>query len=470
MSRLDVLRQRRRRRGFTLIELLVAMMAGVIVAMGAFAFAKASTRTFQSELRLAAANNAVTMGFRRLASDIQRAAFLSTPNIQRDFYAGNGVCVDPTGMTPVGIQTLAGVFIEYAASAPNAAFQAAHAAQPVPLALPDRITLAGAFDSSEQFTIRSIATGGGSLQLNIASMSGASSRVTQNNIAPNPPLDQTVIRPNRIARVVDTRGYQHFGVVQSVTVVPDPANPAVPRIQVVLQPSPPMYVQGTGFGGGITNPACYGMDPGGTGMLFNVVNKVRYEVRDLSTGTDSGYYAALYANPNAQGQNLTGVPEDAARADLVRVELDSNDQPIAGTSEIVAEYALDLRFGITVDTNTASIVPGTAPTPIITTYGLGDPNVYKWGRSATLARTSSGPERIKSIRVRFSTRSREADRASDVAAPFDQPDVKQAWNGLPGGMYRYDLSTTYKGARQAWARVKTLQAEVALLNQLGVNY
>src|SRR5262245_17049023 len=70
------------RRGFTLVELLVALAIGLSVSMAAFLLAKNATRVFQNEARITSTQLAVTLGMNRIAADLQRAAFLSSPNMQ----------------------------------------------------------------------------------------------------------------------------------------------------------------------------------------------------------------------------------------------------------------------------------------------------------------------------------------------------------------------------------------------------
>src|SRR5262245_38902123 len=101
-----------RSRGFTLVELLVAMSAGLMVSMAAFLLAKNATAFFQHEARISAAQLSATLGMNRLTGDIQRAAFLGTPNI-RNPNAQNGrkFCGD-LAAAPQGLKTLAGLRVE----------------------------------------------------------------------------------------------------------------------------------------------------------------------------------------------------------------------------------------------------------------------------------------------------------------------------------------------------------------------
>jgi prepilin-type N-terminal cleavage/methylation domain-containing protein len=448
-------RQSRRRgqRGFTLIELMVSMVAGMIVAAGAFSFARASTRAFQQETRIANAMSSTMFGFRRLVSDIERASFLSTPNIQREFLRGNSVCLKPDNTFPLGIQRLAGVQIErggtYATSGQQSPQDAANGLSP------DRIILGGSLLSTEQFPIRGVEVAGGQTILHLIPTSGPVTRLFQGELDAtkrmimlqgNLPLQPGLFAPGRIVRIVDKEGFQHFGVVASVNLSADGA----PTIS--LSNVPGIYTRENGTATP-TNPVCKGLDLG-TGAYVNVVNRVQYEVRDLR---DLATYNELYAAAATSTGVAVPLPaDDAKRFELVRSELDAQNNVIAGSEELIAEFAVDLKFGMTVATPTN---PGTAPSPALSEFDVGDPNVYgTYTQPVTTTPAAVGPERIKAIRVRLGVRSREADRAQNVPATFLTP----LPSGQSRGIYRYKtLSGNY-------ARVRMLQADVTLANQAGV--
>jgi prepilin-type N-terminal cleavage/methylation domain-containing protein len=436
--------RRRRERAFTLIELLVATLAGLIVATGAYSFAKASTKAFSQESRIANAMSSTTLGFRRLVSDIERASYLSTPNIQRDYTLGNAVCLQPTQVFPIGIQQLAGVFLEaggaYAATGTVSPLDATN------LLSPDRITIGGSLNSTEQFMVRSIeAPAGASARIKLQPTSGPVIRTRQNDLslAPWSGLNgkSGIFLPGRILRIVDTEGFQHFGVIQSVELDPADNGPVI-----VLANAPSLFMKGSPAPGP-GNPICKGIGFG-VGALVNVINRVRYEVRDMRAVNG---FANLYgANPNA---GFAAVDEDANRMELMRVELDAANNPIAGTEEMVGEYVVDLKFGLTVVTQA---ITGAQPNQGVTAFEMGSAQVYNpWGQLVTSSIVTPGAERIRSVRVRLATRSREADRDLGLAGPVLP-------GGQPGGLYRY------KFASGKFARVRTLQADISLTNQAGV--
>ncbi|MCA9620278.1 MAG: hypothetical protein KC731_14750, partial [Myxococcales bacterium] len=150
-------------------------------------------------------------------------------------------------------------------------------------------------------------------------------------------------------------------------------------------------------------------------------------------------YAGLYAT--VQGVNPTYVKAAAtpARTELVRVELDENDAEIPASLEVLAEFAVDLKFGITQD-----IAPvGGAPN--LVRLRIGDPNVYNVAGPLP----AGTPERVRAVQIRFSTRAERRDRERDL--PLMGQDL---------GRIRYDL-----GTNNGFVRMRTLVSDVQLVNQ-----
>jgi hypothetical protein len=170
----------------------------------------------------------------------------------------------------------------------------------------------------------------------------------------------------------------------------------------------------------------------------NVVNFIRYEIRDLSsTGQFSGMFTG--ARP----------PFDGARRELVREELDVDGNPIPGTLELVAEYAVDLGFSLFI-----SASPGAALTRVLPEdIGdfAGDPN---------LTGVARGPQLIRAVHAWLSLRSQEADRAVGIT-----PLTSEA----PGpNLLRISVNPASAVATPLppFARVRTLQSTIPLNNQM----
>jgi prepilin-type N-terminal cleavage/methylation domain-containing protein len=427
-------------RGFTLIELMVAILAGMMVAFGAFAFAKSASRSFQQESRLATATGNATNGFRRLLGDVQRVAFLSTPNIMREQREGNGVCLLADGAFPDGIRQLAGLRLEKGGTysrteSPAAPFTNILAANGLS---PDRITIAGAFDSSEQFYIAGLVVNGTTVTATIQPNSGAIARTLNGNPANAAPFTNA-FRANRIARIVDAQGFQHFGVISASAVS------AAGVATVTMSNAAPLWTNPDAAAPASANPTCSALKYC-NGCVLNVVNRIQYEIRPARTVSN---FADLYAAP-------AGAPlpeDDQGRTELVRTELDHLNAVIEGTEEVVAEYAVDLKFGATVDT---SIFNPAEPKHALANYEIGASQVYTQTAAPGIAAT--GPERVRSLRVRLAVRSREADRTSTITGPTLPVTSGSA------GLYRFKV----KEGEERYARVRTLQSEVALVNQAWV--
>ncbi|WP_437613246.1 prepilin-type N-terminal cleavage/methylation domain-containing protein [Sorangium sp. So ce834] len=418
-------------RGFTLVELLVAMAAGLVVSLAAFLLSKNATRFFQNEARASASHLAATVGLNRLAADLQRAAYLSTPNIRVD----PEVCQIPA--EPPGLNVLAGIAIRRQGSYIEGGAELTQSAVANEL-YPDSIIIGGSLSSNELFEFRSISDAGGALVVQLNPNSAAVQRTLQRANGSGQGLSQ-IFAPNRILRVM-VRGQTQFlyGVIQGTNVQGNPPN----LIAITLKPSPGLPIL-SGLG------RC-GVTPGGAtgdGGWVNVVNRVRYNIRSL-VGKDTPY-APLVA-PIAPEQ--TG---DDGRTELVRVELDDANNEIPETLELVAEYAVDLKFGISVAQESTDL---SVTDPFIQRYPiLSTDNTTVYNVASPLDQLSSAtPQRVRSVQIRLSTRTRAPDRDVGFPERSDGRRLRFLIPGILGG-------TTY-------ARMRTLYADVALPNQAYVKW
>ncbi|MGD0053545.1 MAG: hypothetical protein ABSD03_17210, partial [Vulcanimicrobiaceae bacterium] len=155
----------------------------------------------------------------------------------------------------------------------------------------------------------------------------------------------------------------------------------------------------------------------------------------------------------AQDQVLAGTPLapgtlDPTKFDLMRTYYDALGNAVTDTSEIVAEYAVDLAFAFTVDTSTISTLPN------VVSYGFEDPaDNDKWAYQDVQtqgAAWTTGPQRIRAVRARLATRTSQTDRAVNIPVTN---------YGSQAFMYRYQIDAT------DYARVRTMVTQVALPNQ-----
>jgi type II secretory pathway pseudopilin PulG len=402
---LGLRRFRRGQTGFTLVELLVALTGGLFLSMVVFALARDSSRFYQRETRLANATLAGVVGFDRLRADIARAGFLTTPNILADPM----VCSRPAQNWPAALQTLAAIRITKDADASETL--KANGVTPM------KLRLAGSYGAIDEFPVRTVVNAGTEYRVYLQVNTGPLRRLSYELGGPDSGIEESqqailesVFKKDRIVRIVDKSGHQHYGVIASVLPGNDPA--------IVLSSTPALEFRGT------SDLKC-GLKGLESGATINVVNIIEYE---LGTLKDETAYAPLY--------DASTAPFDEDRTELIRTELDANGDPLEGTTpELVAEYAVDLAFGFTAwgiggNDKLTTVTPDGDMSAFFPTSGVG--NV----------------QHLRAIRARLSVRSREADRAEGV--PADLP-----------GLYRIGLGPD-GGA--PFARVRTFQADIALHN------
>lgn len=386
----------RRARGFTLVELMVALSGGLFLSVIVFTLARDTSRFYQRESRIASATLGGIVGFERLKRDIARAGYLSTPNAMTDPF----VCGRPEPGWPVMLRRLASLRINADGSplSGNADISANGVT-------PDEIILAGSYSATDEFPVEG---SGNTLVIQDAS-SGAMARLgylSLANATEQTALLQSVFGEGRGVRFLDNNsGRSYFGEIESVQGGPSP------RITLTA----PLFGSAAGC------PL-----PGHIEGSVSVINFVRYRIEQLAPDT-GGPFEPLFAASDST------LPGEANRTELVRQELNVDGEPIDGTLELVAEYAVDLDFEVGALVGTAINQLGPAG----------------WGSIFAADEDLVGaPQRVRTVRARLSVRSREADRESAIS----------------GGLFRFRL-----GENQ-YARVRTFQADIALPNQLGVTW
>lgn len=386
-------------RGFTLVELMVALSGGLFLSAVVFALSRDTTRFYQQETRVASATLAGLVGFERLKADIQRAGYLSTPNVQTD----PRVRVRPNAMSPAALQTLASLRIT--PNVPNLTGNAAFAANASAgqTLTPDQIVLSGSYVVADEFSIAQ--TDGTDVYIQENSPSMGRLGYIGAPVATKNALMANVFAVNRIVRVVDRGGFSQFSTISAVQGSP-------PRVTLAT----PITV----------------LEGNATGSSINVVNLIRYQIRDLQADADPRWAPLFTAS--------AGAPGEAVRTELVREELNAAGTVIAGSSDIVAEYAVVLDLTVS-----GQLVAGTS--------GLVRSNPGDGNFTTFFAASGVGdrPQGVRSVRVRLGVRSREADRPANISGG--------------NAVYRFKV-----GTNDGWARVRNFQADVALPNQLGVQW
>jgi len=404
-------------RGFTLVELLVAIAAGAAVAAAAVLLSKNAVRLFQEEARISYAQVAVSMGLARMGIDIEHAG----RNTTRNPFTDRRVCAQPNLVDwPVGMRRLAPVVIEGLPDLPQNAQN--------PDLRNERITIAGDLDSGENFVMSAPLPGASGTTIILQPQSRAVRRlaalIDSGNIATR--LAQ-IFKVGRVLRI-EGPTHDYYGKIQGFSTSGTP----IETISVQLESTPlvPMQPQST------LQCAVKGF---GSGWPVNVLSRVRYELRSLVADP-------LFAD---YMQPVNPVIGDNERVELVRVELATDDSDMPGTLEIVTEYAIALRFGITALTTTSQ-----PNAPVLERFPITDPapnaQVYTVAGAPDVGGTR--PQDVRSVHVRLSTRSRAPDRPTPIAGPVGRP-------------YRFFVDTAKTADR--YARVRTLEREFALVNAKG---
>jgi hypothetical protein len=409
---MQVHRSSPRSHGFTLVELMVALSGGLFLSMMVFALSRDTSRFYQRENRLAAATLAGMSGFDRLKADIARAGYLTTPNIAID----PKVCMRPVLGWPTQLAGMGSLRINR--DAPNLG---GNAAMVLAGLTPDEIVLAGSYAVTDEFPIRAPQGNDVVLEPNMGPMARLGYLNPALTAADQTAILATVFRPGRVLRVTNKAGLMFFGVIASVVGGPNPT--------VTLTGSPALEFTGGARGCGLT-----GFEKGGGA---NVINFVRYQIRDLRLQNLARFRPVF--------DQSAGAPGEMTRTELVRDELNAAGAPIETgtdlTTELVAEYAVDLGFSVTAQHPTTNVLQDIQPSA--GTFV----DIFAAAPAAVGA-----PQRVRAVRARLSVRSREADRDTSI----------------PGGLYRFRLPDGVPGG--TWARVRTFQADIALPNQLDVRW
>jgi hypothetical protein len=373
-------------------------------------------------VRVANATVGGLLGFERLRVDIARAGFMSSPNINRD----PAVCTKPDGTWPANLSQLASIQIKHL---PPPAVLAANGRNP------PQLLLGGAFTSSDQYSAKTTASGATTIfELIVGTSSGALIRLGNGAIPDNAAMKAAF--PAKHALRIAQGGHVYYGQIINAV-----GSPGVPTVWVNAQP-PIQIWDGSKIGCGLVVPSSGSEYP-----TINVVNFIQYDVRNLATDAQTPEaqtaYAAMFANSTAPGEDT--------RTELVRVEQDITGAPIAGTEELVAEYAVDFNLQITA-------VNGGGPTgvdPGLATYTetVGDFARY----TGATFNSATTPEWIRSVRVRLGVRSRQGDNGG-VIIPTPPS----------SGLFRFNFGSGGAGGESTLARMRTFQADVALHNQADV--
>lgn len=431
-----------RSRGFTLVELLVSLVAGLLVALAMFAISKDATATFHEEARTATAEMGIRVASERIRADLMRVGFLATPNVWTDHnlaYDVNQLRIPATA--PPMIQTLSGITLvpedPSVAALTNVNPEIRAAGGPI------GVEITGNMTSTDIYAVRSIAAGGscGGHQITLQADSPSMWRIMS---SPDPQetlrgIFQPVPLQQFLVRVEDLMGKSQYVPICPGNAVSVVGNGAAAMVTVDVS---------TGAGLGLLDASQTngngGIQGACTGCIINPVHKVRYEIRKLDPNGNAADQAYLALQPTYG----LGFQE---KYDLVRSFRDLQGGPI-GQSEVVAEYAVDMSLAFTADLGL-----NTTQQRTLTTYIFGDPQNAVIAGQVGVA-SPARPQRIRSVRLRVSTRAAIADRNDRLIAPIASPSQ---------GLYPLRYCMNPQGCTSGsphWSRIRSMTTEVSFPN------
>ncbi len=460
-------------RGFTLIELTVSLVAGLVVAMAVAVLSHEATASFNEEVRVSAAEATLRGAADRLRSDLQRASYMSTPNIEMDpnlakLFAQVGNL--PPGSTAAQ-RGLQGILFTPGSTGTNSAHGLT--LESTNNITPASIDVTGNLTGADQFEVQSILPGA-CCTINLAASSPSIFRILNATAAGVPDPNADAEMQNTFAPAPAATGNAFTQAPFWVRYVDMATNHA-------------QYLLTCSAGG----KQVAGITAGGGGTLQPYVLTTQCPLTGAQTGTitaTNGNTAGVAtvnpivtarwevasqtgAGTNPPPQDIAALANTALEAgvdtnkyDLVRSLVDGNGNLLKETTEVVAEYAVGLDFSFGVDTE--AFLTGQAPKIVV--YDFGDTNNASVAGSVVplFSTTVNGPntpdpQRIRSVRFMMETRAAIADRTATI------PVQSVADGGGGTFLYRYCMTPTGCSGNSLvqWARVRTIVGEVSLPNQ-----
>lgn len=433
-------RSARHQRGFTLVELMVSLVAGLIVTIAVVGLARSATTTFYEQARLSTVEGTVRSAAERLRQDLSRVSYMSTGNIKLALNASSAVPVGQkishipgaaSGSRYSATDDLQGIRIYVAGSKPGA--QGVNNLSNVNGLAPDAIDITGNLTTDDSY--RGKLQSPNRILLNALDDSGVGrllgngppARSVRNAFTPGAP---TGVVPPFVVRVTDPRGCHHFAVLSDVTAT---ATTATITLAAPLSGAPILLPTEDQSTCGATDQEEVTVSP---------IATARWYIGPTST--------ALQGDP--------AVEDVSNKFDLYREIRDATGAavPSPGGPQVVAEYAIDLKFGITVDDPASAVVP--PANHKVFDMDANPIEIATWTQKASSTITGGpAPHRIRSVRFRLATRAALPDRHESLTL-------------LPGQPYISRYCTESAAPCKNFARVRTIMSEVALINQAGMSY
>jgi prepilin-type N-terminal cleavage/methylation domain-containing protein len=506
-----VSRSRRAARGFSLIELMVALAAGLMVAMAVMGVSREATNTFHEEVRVSGAEMGLRVAMERIRLDLTRAAFMGTGNIAGDpLIARKANYVGPTpnlsnlkvGALPPGLATLSGINLVVGGATGLTDVNVGAQLTDNGL-LPDQMNIEGNFSSSDEYAAAVVWNPPGSgqcspyaaLSIQMTTPGGWRIRNAETTAAASPGY-----APGQALWAAFHPGANPGS--EFLVKITDPSGRAQYAVTCSWGAGGATYNAGGGPGGNLPTAMLF-LDPnwtilssndtGGVGgvlgfgvglVTVSPLQVTRWDIaspQQVKTQAAAAAVVPSYLYSTA----ANGAHIDPTDFFLTRGYVDFSSACLAApcpldpdTIEVVSEYAIDLKFGISVDNYLNAPCIGTGAFPCSTAAPSYPTNPIMNYRMDTIPAGgnqytaqvgaysgSLGPQRIRDVQVRIGVRSPFGDRPLTLAPP---PSSALS----PGYLFRFQIGTA--GASYGalnfnpaypFARVREATAEVTLTNQ-----
>lgn len=434
---------------------MVSLVMGLIVALAAVALARAATTTFHEQARSSVTEMSVRTASERLRQDLMRVSYMATGNIRWDpkiARIADRTLPDEIARFPEFVN-LQGIRIKVAASKADTEGTLSLATNNY--LRPDTIEITGNMTTDDSYNGQitmggACPSGGGQVvrldpQADAAvwGLAGGDGGVSTD--AKAKAAFQPVDGKRFIAQVTDALGCIHYAPVCNVSV----------SSGIIF-----VHLQGDGKRAVLYSHSEAGQYENPTGLANNCGSseggKVTIAPVQIVRWKLEKSPLALQADPALEPVNN--------KFDLTRTLLDFAGDP-ASDAEIVAEYAVDLKFGLTVY-NPVAAAANTDPLLVYDMDVDGAPGGLIAQATQTASTTLSGqigPQHVRSVRFRVATRTSMADRQNDII-------VGPARDTTHPFMSRYCMENAALASCKKFARVRTIVSEVALHNQARMFY
>lgn len=445
---------------------MISLVMGLIVSLAAIALARTATTAFHEQARSSVTEMSVRTGAERLRQDLMRVSYMMTGNIVWDPKVAKIVNTAATSRVRVSPQYDALQGLRILVGGSKTLDGANNLAGPYGVSAknfvdPDAIFIMGNMSTDDAYagsiTTAAVCSGSGQIvrldpQADAAVyglLGGDAGSSTQRNVeAAFLPVAGRMF----FAQVIDAVGCAHYAPVCAVNV---DANNIISISLLDVGGQRPVLYSHTAAGdaerAGLEGN-CGSAENGP--VVISPIQRIRWQLR-TATGN-----AAADPNLEAAGHKF----------DLIRqlVDYDGND---AGPPETVAEYAVDLKFGITSIHGGANLLsnPAAIPQEVVNEMDLNGPQITAATQAALTTNNLAGapnigPQHTRSVRFRLAARGSMLDREGDVLIG---PSPRSVTNPY---MSRYCLENQPLATCKKWTRVRTVVSEVTLQNQARMFY